>query len=444
MTKRLFAGASSADVTPASSLPLAGYGGREGRSEGVHDHLGVRALVLSDRERTIGLVTVDLLNTSRQLIAATRRRLRDGGAEFDALTVVASHTHGAPYIPTPALDVHPTLAREYDATAYVESVAAACATALTAALAALAPAELRIGSTANSWAVENRRSNPAWGARIPRGGVDPTVTVLSVRPNVGDEIIVYNYPLHPVCTTLGENRITADWPGYAIERVRERRDSVEEVVFLNGAAGDLNPRQRTAVSRTGDEVYEYMAEIGNSVGDSVLTALEEADRAEPITTGSVHVDETDLDLPVKNPGPPAAVRNQLDRIDARLADVLSECPEWVSDDLEEERQYLREQYAIAAWERRSLPVTLTYVEVGPVGYLAVPAEVVVDIGRLWKDAAEIPHLLPVTYANDYVGYVPALRDLENGGYEVETCKISPEAIHQLRTAGVDLVSRTNR
>lgn len=41
-------------------------------------------------------------------------------------------------------------------------------------------------------------------------------------------------------------------------------------------------------------------------------------------------------------------------------------------------------------------------------------------------------MLPVGYANVYVGYLPTLADLDNVGYEVRMSEVSPEAILAFR------------
>lgn len=441
MTGSLRAGAASADITPAEPLPLAGYGARDGSAADVHDPLCAKAVVLSDEDRTVGIVSVDLLNVSRKLSATVEDVLETRGIPLDWLTVAATHTHAAPYVPTPALEVHPNLAREYDAATYVGSVADACVDAITAADEALAPATVRVGTAENGDVVENRRANPEWGARIPRGSVDPELTALSVRPERSGEVVIYNYALHPVCTTPAENKISADWPGYAADRVRERRDAVDDVLFLNGAAGDVNPRNKMAVSRTDGEVYEYMADVGHEVGDTVLAALEDADTQEPVGAGRIHVDDRHLRLRVKDPGPPAALYESIERLDARRERLRASGEEAMADHLAAERSYLVEQLAIAEWDVADLPATLKYLSFGPVGFLTAPAEVLVGHGRAWKAAASVEHLLPVSYADDYIGYLPELTDLENGGYEVETSKVHPEELCRLRKAGVKLVSQ---
>lgn len=45
-----------------------------------------------------------------------------------------------------------------------------------------------------------------------------------------------------------------------------------------------------------------------------------------------------------------------------------------------------------------------------------------------------------TYADDYLGYIPPLRELENWGYEVWTTKLASEGIVQFKDAGLNLVS----
>lgn len=439
MTVQLKAGVASGEITPAAALPLAGYGGREGRSQGVNDPLFAKALVLRDSSHTVGLIIVDLLNASQPLVDETNRQLRERGIELDTVTVAATHTHAAPYIPTPALEVHPNLPRGYDARSYTESVAATCAEVIALAKNDMRPADVRVGTSVNNEVQENRRRNPDWGARIPRGEVDPTVTAVSVQRDGGGEVVIYNYALHPVCTAPTENRISADWPGFTATRIHDQRDSVSEVLFLNGAAGDINPRNKTAVARTGEEIYDYMREIGHAVGDSVLDALAAADASVPTTASPIHIEHRELSLRIKNPGSPSVIREQLQRIENRLGPE-SDLDDGVADDLERERKYLVEQLAIAKWDVERLPATLTYVELGPLAYLAVPAEVLVGHGQRWKSAADVPHLLPVTYADDYVGYIPELRDLENGGYEVETCKIAPEAIRMLHDTALELIT----
>src|SRR3989338_250126 len=79
-------------------VPLAGYSRRKGKpSQGVHDPVGVRALVLRDGPTTVALVSGDLLIVDEHLYQAVRRRLLADGLPRDVvLLLAATHTHSGP------------------------------------------------------------------------------------------------------------------------------------------------------------------------------------------------------------------------------------------------------------------------------------------------------------------------------------------------------------
>ena len=68
--KGFFAAAGKADITPdleKETIWLAGYGAKGRRAVDVHDPLHVRAVVVSDGEKTVALVAVDSLGIFRQV-----------------------------------------------------------------------------------------------------------------------------------------------------------------------------------------------------------------------------------------------------------------------------------------------------------------------------------------------------------------------------------------
>src|SRR3989338_7868155 len=61
-------------------VPLAGYSRRHGKpSRGMHDPVGVRALIIRDEDTTAALVSCDLLIVDERLFQAVRERLRSHG-----------------------------------------------------------------------------------------------------------------------------------------------------------------------------------------------------------------------------------------------------------------------------------------------------------------------------------------------------------------------------
>lgn len=78
-------GSARVDVTPEGAVPMSGYGSRDEPSTGVHDPLSATSLVVSDGACTVGIVSIDVLNVSREVTARVRRRLEitpDAIAEF--------------------------------------------------------------------------------------------------------------------------------------------------------------------------------------------------------------------------------------------------------------------------------------------------------------------------------------------------------------------------
>ncbi len=87
-----------AEITPAPGINLWGYSNRKGPATGTLDPLFARILVLSDGEKNIGLVTLDLGRTfDNASMDAVRARVRKS-VQIETVFFCASHTHSAPWI----------------------------------------------------------------------------------------------------------------------------------------------------------------------------------------------------------------------------------------------------------------------------------------------------------------------------------------------------------
>lgn len=431
---RLHAGGATTDVTPDEPIPLSGYGAREGPFEGVHDPVRARALVLDDGASTVAVVSVDLLNVSRALEARVQRGLADANAPVDELLLAATHSHGAPYFPCPALDASEQFdAGGHDVSAFESRVRDGVVDAVATARERLEPATLRVGRAENDAVPVNRRAagGVTGDVRVPHGETDPELIALVVETESGDETVMFNFSCHPTCTNAGESLVTADWPGVACDRIAEKRGA--RALFLNGTPGDVNPRDG-GPGRSGEAVYEYMDEVGTAVGDTALSAAADADDADPVTDAQLLADREELLLPLRSTPP-------RERLDARIADLERELEADDGDrrDLADALAYARQLRVVDDWDATRVPVRLQYLELGGVGLLGVPGEVVVDYGLALKERASVDTLCPVGYTGDWVGYFPRLSDLDNGGYEVRMTRVAPEALAEFRERALALV-----
>ena len=92
------AGAASVDITPAVGVLLDGYGARTTPSEGVHDPLFARALVVDyGPEGAATIVGCDLLGMHPWTTAEVRRQVEAAhGIPADGVIVLATHNHAGP------------------------------------------------------------------------------------------------------------------------------------------------------------------------------------------------------------------------------------------------------------------------------------------------------------------------------------------------------------
>ena len=439
-TGRLRAGSASVNITPDGPVPMSGYGIRENPSTGVHDPLTVTTIVVTDGATTVAVVSADLLNVSRELSAGVRKVLAARDIPIDELVLAATHTHAGPYGPARAIEMDSGLSVDADVSDLLAGIETGIVESVATAHERLEPATIRIGRADERDAQHNRRAVGGVGGnvRMPSGSIDSELSVLLVETESSAETVLFNFACHPVCTTPGERLLSADWPGYARRRVAEMRDGAE-VLFLNGAAGDINP-VGSAEPRADDEVYEYMERLGTAVGDAVLDAVADAEATRGRTDVPVIAECADLSLPVKEVPPRDAIQRRLDDLTAECERLETAGDEVGYEKVTWDRRYATELLDIANWGVDRLPAALRYVEVGPVGLLGMPGEVFVRHGLDFKAAAAAETLMPVGYADDYVGYLPTLAELENGGYEVRKAKLAPEAIAAFREAAFDLVS----
>lgn len=441
---RLRAGSATVDITPDQPVLMGGYGGRAGKSTGVHDPLFATALVVEDGVTTIGIASLDVLNVSHELTHRVRVTLSSRGLEFDSLIVAATHTHAGPYIPARTLDVSPPLRPEEDVSEVVDEVESGLVRAFERAADRLESATVRVGHATESNVQENRRAAGGVGGnvRVPHGPVDPDVTTIVIETAAGTETVLYNFACHPVCATPAETELSADWPAYARRRIEAERDGAT-VLFLNGAAGDINP---VDPPETEYDAYEAMDYVGSRVGDAVLRAIADAGSTGGRTYEQTHVRcrEVDVTLPVKRTPPVDRIEKRMRELDAQLDRLKAN-----GDDVGRKRVYWDQRYAeellaIAEWDVDSLPNTLPLVEIGDLAVLGMPGEIHARHGLDFRAHSNASSLVLAGYANGYVGYVPTLSDLENGGYEVRTAKIAPEAITEFRHASLELVGGSNR
>jgi hypothetical protein len=280
-------------------VPLAGYGSPARRllvpdflgrhphafwlkpSTGALDAIMARALVLQAGSTRLLWVAVDLVAVDAGLADEVRAAAGDAGLAYDAVILSASHTHSGPgaFVDSKIFGV--VTADRFDPSVR---------RALVAGIADAA----RRAERAKTRAVVAASVGPVPGLTESRLDLplDPELAVLRLaRPDGAPIALVWNYAIHGTALGPRNRKLSGDLMGVASHRL-ERRLGVP-VLFVNGAVGDVSPRQH------GESGVD---DLGGRLADAVAAAWQ---RARPRAAGPLEIARSRVDLPA----PFLAVRN---------------------------------------------------------------------------------------------------------------------------------------
>ena len=426
----LSAGFASADITPEIGASIPG-GFRPNPSKGVRDPLYAVACVVTDGVAPIALVGIDELFIGKETVAAARARIQKAtGIPGASVLVAASHTHtGGPVLSC--------LGNEGDA-AYEEKVAAGIAKAVEDAWTARKPVEIGIGLGREDSISYNRRFLMKDGKEIthpgkpgskfhdqivrPAGPIDPDVGVLAARaPGGAVQGVVVNFACH--CTVVGGNLFSADYVAYLRKNLKAAYGPNVEVVFLNGACGDITQVDNMAPSK--DFGPEHAAMMGEKLAAEAVRTISRMTWLKSLTNA------------VATETVPVRIRPEPDPAAEKPAFGLGEGPDEV---------YLAERKKVAEERERQpvLPCEVQGLRIGPLGIATNGSEYFAEYALRLKAASPTRYTWFVELANEYIGYVPTAQAFVGGGYEPRTArssKLAPDAGQRLLEGGLSALRK---
>ena len=241
MSKLLF-NYGQADITPGEPLLLAGYANRRGLSDKIHRSLTSRCVVLKQEMNTICLVVNDLMDVDPEIIISVKSEISGKtGINEDSILIATIHSHSAPemeYGKSEANDRYIDFLKKQvieNTCSVINDNEGFC------------EALIYYGKSQCDINIARRDIKPddgrmAYRVGDPDGLTDRDVMALQLRDETGErKVTIFNYACHPVTLGYGSNYVSTDYPGRAREVVEEEYGGM--ALFLNGATGDLNPRE---------------------------------------------------------------------------------------------------------------------------------------------------------------------------------------------------------
>jgi hypothetical protein len=390
------AGAAAVNITPQTSLRMAGYAGRKKPSEGVAQDLFAKALALEDaRGARLVIVTMDLIGISRARRDWVETQVSQAyGLPRAGLLMNASHTHCGPSLRAPwAPDPQRPQARPTEpADQYTYALQQKLVAVVGDALKRLTPARLDFLRARAGFAMNRRRPTQEGfrNAPSPDSPVDHEVPVLRVTDAEGNLLaLLFGYACHN--TTMGDYLFRGDYAGYAQQYLQVDHPGTV-ALFMAGCGADQNPYPRSK-----EELVRYH---GRTLAMAVEAALQTVPRPINGLLGAAFDDVTLEFTP-----PPS--RGELERL---AADAKS--PQRA------QAQRLLKQLQETGKLRTSYSYPVQVIRFGQdLILVALAGEVVVDYSLRLKRELAGPAVWVAGYSNDVLGYVPSLRVLTEGGYE---------------------------
>lgn len=240
----LLAGVGRQKITPKVGTLLYGYFDRHEPSQGVHDDLWARAVVLREGDVWLALCSVEVCVFRAREVARLRREVASRcPIPPENIFVFATHSHAAP-------------SGSYND--WEKPLPELVADAIVAAYESVQPATIASGGGFLYGYNINRR----WMDRP----ADPAVGLIRIDTQDGKPLaLIGNYACHAV--VLGSNNllISGDWPGYASRLIEQELGVL--ALFSQGGAGDVNPltetvRQRLAAGHPVSSIYQLTSYYG--------------------------------------------------------------------------------------------------------------------------------------------------------------------------------------
>ncbi|MGC8988081.1 neutral/alkaline non-lysosomal ceramidase N-terminal domain-containing protein, partial [Infirmifilum sp.] len=353
-----------------------GYIRRKEPSQGVHDDIFVKVLLLESGGLRVLITSFDLLGVDENLYASAKSRVASSREVFIA---VGTHTHSAPasLFKSPLL----TFGDEVFDKLYFDYVLDSLEHAVLEAEEKLSQASVSL-YTAKVKGVATDRDDPA-------REINDKSTLLVFSSRNGDKCGLLHFGVHP--TVLGPENllISRDLVGYATDYIEEKL-GVKTCLFVNGEAGNVSTR----FVRKGQNFSEAQR-LGvllarQTIGSAPIFTTKEA-RAEDIS-----VEQHQVDLRLKHPSEKLSEVSFFSEVGREKTDRRSEAAM-------EGKELLEKLSGLKAWPRNVQAIIVRLTLKGILHSIWLPFEVSSGLFEA-RASTSLPTLI-VSYANGYYAYL---------------------------------------
>ncbi len=436
----LKAGAASVEITPKVGTPMAGYY-YERASEGVHDPLWAKVLVLDIDGRKVALVSLDLIGTTTDMVTDARKEIeKRTGVKGADVMISATHAHTGPVLANRGEREDRFGAKNPLSVAWSEALPGKIADAVAKAESNLKPATLSAAHGRESTIAFNRRfhmtdGTVGWnpGKLNPKilkaaGTIDPDVAVLYLEAKDEKKTPIATYVNHAVhLDNVGGTKFSADMPHTISDLLGRFKGPDMTTIYTSGCCGDVNHIDVKWAERQGG--HENAARMGTILAAEVFKTWPRLQPCENLGAVRVRTAKVKLPLAKISPGEVATARETV----ARMGQSKG-TPAFM--------ELVKAFQVIDVDDRKGQPieVEVQVITLGDrVAWVSLPGEIFVELGLEIKQDSPFPSTIIAELANGAIGYIPSRRAYAQGNYEVVSARCAEGSGEMLVDAAVKML-----
>ncbi|MEN8229746.1 MAG: hypothetical protein ABFS38_16410 [Bacteroidota bacterium] len=414
-----------------------------GEEAEILDPLMVKAMVIRQGDEIFSIVACDIIKSQRELSRPVREQAAKAtGIPYENICIAATHTHmGMPV-------------KENLVPIIVETIVKAKEN--------LEPVIMKSGTGKEFTVAFNRRYYMKDGSvRFNPMFLNPDI-VRAVGPidaEIGFAVFydaddgtptasVSNYSIHPDIAKLygavyqkeGEgsrNSVSADYPYFIEEMLREELGSEFNSLFVTGCCGNIN---HWDFSKPGPQSgYEKSRQVGEALAGAILDVLPESKEETPGLASRTRT----IDVPIR-PYSDEELKWAEDLRDQQLSNRSEEMSE---------RQSFLDKIAMnrILWCHKMKQEGRTTMDIDvqvfrlsdKTAIVAFPGEMFVEHGLTVKNLSPFDNTIVMAYSNDAFSYWPNKLAFKQGGYEVENSYMAKGAGEMAVLTAVEMLMELN-
>lgn len=388
-------GVARKNITPSTSVWMAGYSSRTSPSEGKLHDLWAKALMLEDAKGNRSLlITMDLLGIPKDFSDDLRERIgREYGLDKSQIALSCSHSHSGPVVSRALKYIYPM--EDWDwwkVDQYTSQLGKMLFQLAGESIRNLKPARIYTKNGTARFQVNrrNNRESQLTSVTSLNGPNDYAVPVMKVEGLDKNLIaVIFGYACHP--TTLSTNEFSGDYPGFAqIELEKTYPGAV--AMFFQGAGADQNPLPR----RTLPLAIQYGKQLAASV-EAVLS--DKMDLQKSVLINKYNEIDLPFDTPLSIP--------EMQEI-AKGTDYQARWAKGMIDEYQMKGAFIK-----------SYPYPIQYWKIGNQSLFIMGGEVLISYATQFKELYG-QDIFVMAYTNDIVSYIPSAKVIEEGRYEGDT------------------------